>query len=191
MLVVETHGSNQDLVPVPSQVENYKLMEKNFGKANTPQRFSESESDSQQQHQYHMQYQSQQKPIRNRFNSINENNSNSNSGNMIDFALSTSPTFTKFQLGGISPSGGIGSGGSTNKFLLHNLGEPVLIDDLEEETILDVIISIICKTSKKVQKVIKHFCSFPKTDKSHGECRKAQLHTSTLSIFDRACQVSL
>ncbi len=57
---------------------------------------------------------------------------------IIDFALSTSPTM-KFQLGGISPSGGIGSG--SNKFMLHNLGDPVLIDDLEEETILDVIYS--------------------------------------------------
>jgi hypothetical protein len=136
MLVVET-TSNQDLVPVPSQVENYKLMERNFGiKMHTPQRFSESDSESQQYVPYQLhQQQQQQRQTRNRFNSINENNAT----NVIDFAssLSTSPTL-KFQLGGISPSGGIGSGGSSNKFLLHNLGDPVLIDDLEEETILDV-----------------------------------------------------
>lgn len=142
-LVVVDGGSGADVMPVPSQVENYKAMERNFGqKASTPQRHSESDSSSDQTstttYGFHTRpasgipYHHHQ---RNRFNSINE----SNPAEFMS-AMSTSPSL-KFQIG-TSPSSGAGSGSNlSNRFFIHTggagYGDQVIMDDLEEETILD------------------------------------------------------
>lgn len=160
--IKDTEMNNNDLVPVPSQVENYKLMEKKFTKAFTPPRSAgaESELDS-----------NVQRSTRGRFNSVNETlvstgtllhhtsaaaspatnalsittnaSAQANISNTITpnefFPLSSSPPAFKFQIAS-SPS---------NKFFLdhrqsllttNNFGaDQMLIDELEEETILDVI----------------------------------------------------
>ncbi|CAF0716148.1 unnamed protein product [Brachionus calyciflorus] len=101
-----------ELQPVPSQIENYKLMEKKFQKTATPPRFGDSEI---------------KMSIRNRLNSVNEIQQQD--------LFSTSPQNVKFQ---------IGSSPSSNKLLetrgnllIMNQCDPILIDNLEEDTILD------------------------------------------------------
>ncbi|CAF0716145.1 unnamed protein product [Brachionus calyciflorus] len=108
----ETSQPPTELQPVPSQIENYKLMEKKFQKTATPPRFGDSEI---------------KMSIRNRLNSVNEIQQQD--------LFSTSPQNVKFQ---------IGSSPSSNKLLetrgnllIMNQCDPILIDNLEEDTILD------------------------------------------------------
>ncbi|RNA00935.1 serine threonine- kinase unc-51 [Brachionus plicatilis] len=109
-----------DLQPVPSQIENFRLMEKKIQKAVTPPRFGESE----------LSKLSSKMSSRNRLNSINE-------VQYQDFPpFSTSPQGSKFQVGSSSPSSNrlLETRGN---LLIMNQCDPMLIDNLEEDTILD------------------------------------------------------
>lgn len=107
--------------PVPSQIENFRLMEKKIQKAVTPPRFGDSE----------LCKISSKMSSRNRLNSINEIQQH-------EFTpFSTSPQSAKFQVGSSSPSSNrlLETRGN---LLIMNQCDPVLIDNLEEDTILDV-----------------------------------------------------
>lgn len=105
-------------------------MEKKFTKAYTPPRYNENEIEQSYQKQQQQQIFSTQK-LRNRLNSINETQN-------VDFsAFSTSPPNLKFQIGS-SPSSNKLLETRGNLIITNNVGDPILIDDLEEETILDV-----------------------------------------------------
>jgi hypothetical protein len=150
---------NQDLVPVPTQIENYKLMERNFIKASTPQRgtgtttsntanfnlYSESDSDQSQSHSQAINNNNNndnnnnnRSTIRNRFNSINESNQNPSNNPTLEFvhAFSTSPTM-RYQVATSPSSTHINAKFFINNFVGGAQVDPILIDDLEEETILD------------------------------------------------------
>lgn len=186
----------QDLMPVPSQIENYKLMERKFSSSKnsgtTPPPITSSINDEQQQ-QAAMHSPTTTKTSRNRFHSINETltptSTNTLSGSRAqqhhhsqtqlspqtthvirintnqnnDFtaaqnhqqssaasaaAFSTSPPNFKFQIGSATTSTSSSPSSVGNRLLFearqsqamlnNNFGDPILIDDLEEETILDV-----------------------------------------------------
>lgn len=132
-----------DSTPVPSQIENYKIMEKRFSKTFTPPRFSDADIDANIQNS-------------NRNNNINRHYSTASGGSEQELEIRSfsPPPMSKMPID-LSPSNThkafamdrnnliaiTNLSGEPVTFFTDNSNKnsnPVFFDDLEEETILDV-----------------------------------------------------
>lgn len=181
---VETLATSQGLIPVPSQIENYKLMEKRINSNNNLNRVSATPPREMRNNSSSTATDTTPTSTRNRLHSLNTDTltptltshliGNQPSANIVmpqqqrtslPFAndpavlFSTSPPTGgganyRFHIGSVPNSSSSSSPSSLNlnhhRMLFDaanvankqvtNFGDPIMIDDLEEETILDVIL---------------------------------------------------